>query len=722
MEEKEQNVIEIAINSRYKWFSEKRICSIIYKSVFIDCSQFDFFKVFYYLLKNFVCFRQQLKFLLKFFNFNFVVQLVKEEELVRLNYVRQIADHCRLVRNGYVYPLYSVRTGLDAYFSSQSSIENFENKNYSCVMTSINIPMMSHIGRAHELNILSWQMDMLTLTPSLYHLISLLHHARDTLKRPVKYVLVAHIYGKIMGMAGMWWKRFHQLSKLYSFHIIEDVAEGFHGFNDLFEYSWLHDRNEMIPDISLYSFGIIKFCTTFGGGVAFIKDKRIYDYIHDGVEENRVQTSTQLFWKYFKYFLIYQVLNNSTFIHKANLISDSLNIDHSQIVVSKLRSFDFSKLTTTDERLKFLEQIRIKYSNFQLSWMIERFNQFDYNSFHHKQFHIIHRFTRHLLEHLTIVNDKINRLSPINHRSIINECLLFFVQFNQTTTTKNLKIITKKLLEIIPKDVLEETENYFDISLFQSKCLPPGSINQLLNLKSISFCHNLQKLNENNKKNIYCWLYPCVVVNPQRLLYRLYSIGIDTYIGATQLNSLHTIITNNDNFTSHLNRRLCQSINCHCYKNNMESSCRYQSTIQPLKSNAERRSRYLTKNHQSNGNEKKKVDIPNQLRNSTTFDCFIEQLIENSFLNSEENNSVFSSDFIMDHVIYLPINRLVKAEDINIILKKLLIAIHPEPFFQFYLRIPKFCGRSSISHKPFFPSPKLFVKIVENSKKQYPKF
>ncbi|XP_014771339.1 uncharacterized protein LOC106869918 [Octopus bimaculoides] len=213
----------------------------------------------------------------------------------------------------FVLPCLSVRSGLDLYLQVQNFPPGSE-----IIVSAVNIPDIPYIIHHHGLQIVSLDIDVETTAPKIdffEHLIS---------KKTVA-LLVAHIYGKIFDLTP-----FIEITKRHNLVVIEDSAEGFCGFNYL---------GHPEADITLFSFGTIKYCTCLGGAIAKIRDKAIYEKM-DHIQDNySCQSSNNYLKKIMKCCLLYLLLDCPNLIKPILCILQILYLDYRQSVTKLVRGF-----------------------------------------------------------------------------------------------------------------------------------------------------------------------------------------------------------------------------------------------------------------------------------------------------------------------------------------------------------------------------------------------
>lgn len=239
-----------------------------------------------------------------------------------------------------VLPVLSVRTGFDLFLR----LMNFPSGS-EVIMSAINIPDMVKIVRHHKLNIVPLDISIDTVAPKT-HLLPQLVSSRTVA------IVIAHLYGKWVDMEDI--ITFANKHKLY---VVEDCAECFCGFDKL-----SHPQT----DVALFSFGIIKFYTSFGGAIAKIKPS-VYAKMAALQETYRVQSQATFLKKILKYVLVYMVLNNTTVnYHGIKLLRYMGYPNFKDSAVKMLRGFPND----------MLERIREQPSNALLATMLKRQKSF----------------------------------------------------------------------------------------------------------------------------------------------------------------------------------------------------------------------------------------------------------------------------------------------------------------------------------------------------------
>ncbi|CAK8698471.1 unnamed protein product [Clavelina lepadiformis] len=220
----------------------------------------------------------------------------------------------------FILPCLSVRTGLDLFLSIRHFPPGSE-----FILSGINIPTITKIIEHHGLKVRSCDINLETMGPSIEIMASLVSN------RTVA-VLVAHLYGKRFDMQPV-----IDLCKRYSIPVLEDCAEAFSG---------LGYKGHPESDISLFSFGTIKFSTAYGGAIMRIKNKKWYDDMKSLYSTYPVQSKFEYGKKLAKYFVISPLLNN-TFLFRTGISAFKMvGVDHKEVFTPFIRSFRINLITS----------------------------------------------------------------------------------------------------------------------------------------------------------------------------------------------------------------------------------------------------------------------------------------------------------------------------------------------------------------------------------------
>ena len=197
----------------------------------------------------------------------------------------------------------------------------------------------------HQLKIVSLDISIDTTEPKVEQLSSLITPSTVAL-------LISHIYGKWCPMDSI-----VNICKQHRIKVIEDCAEGFYGFQNLG-----HPKS----DLTLFSFGIIKTQTAFGGNVTKVRDQRVYERMVEMYEDYPRQTNSQLLQKLAKWSLIYIFMKHQWITKRVVYILRSLGYDHKPMTVRLMRGFPN----------QLIKRIREQPSDALLSMLHERYGNY----------------------------------------------------------------------------------------------------------------------------------------------------------------------------------------------------------------------------------------------------------------------------------------------------------------------------------------------------------
>ena len=171
-------------------------------------------------------------------------------------------------------------------------------------------------------------------------------------------ILVAHVFGKWCDMDPV-----IAAAQKYGLAVIEDCAEAFCGFERL---------GDPRSDIALFSFGVIKYLTAFGGAIAKVKNESVFSKMTELYETRDFQTRWEYFKKTCKCLTVYLALACPCVSQTIMYLCRCCNLDHKQVFVKMLRGFP-------DQMLK---KIKLRPST-QLLMMVRKkfkdFHEADYN-------------------------------------------------------------------------------------------------------------------------------------------------------------------------------------------------------------------------------------------------------------------------------------------------------------------------------------------------------
>ena len=111
-----------------------------------------------------------------------------------------------------------------------------------------------------------------------------------------------------------------------------------------------HPRSDLI----LYSFGVLKFCTALGGGMAKISGRDLHERMAKIYADDPVQDKEQYRLNVQKYFSFYWILNVPHVIKALMHVVRLFRLNHMEYVVHQLRAFN--KSPTPDELFRSLRR------------------------------------------------------------------------------------------------------------------------------------------------------------------------------------------------------------------------------------------------------------------------------------------------------------------------------------------------------------------------------
>ncbi|KAK3577166.1 hypothetical protein CHS0354_037504 [Potamilus streckersoni] len=249
----------------------------------------------------------------------------------------------------HVIPCLSVRTGFDLFLR----VKNFP-PGSEILMSAVNIPDMITVVKHHGLKVVPLDISIHTSGPKPELLEGLITEKTVA-------VLVAHIYGKWINMGPV-----IRFAQKHGLSVIEDCAEVFCGFEKL---------GHPESDIALFSFGVIKYYTAFGGAIAKIKDSEIFSQMKSLYDTYNVQKQSDYLYKIAKYFVPFIFLNCPSVIKPSMFLTRTFNIDHKAAFIKLLRGFPDH----------LMERIRHRPSTALLKVMLGRFKSFSQSDFNTSQ-------------------------------------------------------------------------------------------------------------------------------------------------------------------------------------------------------------------------------------------------------------------------------------------------------------------------------------------------
>lgn len=207
----------------------------------------------------------------------------------------------------HVLPLLSVRSGFDLYLRIMKFPPGSE-----VIMSAVNIPDMVHIVRHHQLQVVPLDISIDTTAPKVELL-------KDIVTPHTVAIVIAHLYGKMCPIDDI-----ISFAKERNIQVIEDCAECFGGFEKL---------SHPETDLALFSFGVIKLHTSFGGSIAKIKDIDMYRKMLELHSTYRLQTRLAYMRKVLKYIVLYFCLD-VPFVNKNGIrVFQTLGINHKDFAI-----------------------------------------------------------------------------------------------------------------------------------------------------------------------------------------------------------------------------------------------------------------------------------------------------------------------------------------------------------------------------------------------------
>lgn len=249
----------------------------------------------------------------------------------------------------HVMVLLSVRTGFDLFLK----VKNFP-PGSEIIMSAINIPDMSKIVLSHRLVVVPLDVSIDTLEPKIDLLPKLVSNKTVA-------IVVAHIYGKIINMQPI-----IDMAAQFGLIVIEDRAECFCGFDHVGHPS---------SDLVLFSFGVMKFYTSFGGGIGKVRDEETFKRMQSLYRTYPVQTHGMYFKKIFKYSILYSWLQVGFLPRFGMEVLKRFGVDYKALFVKLMRGFPN----------KMLEMIRWQPSTPLLATMLYRQRGFQLSHFNQQK-------------------------------------------------------------------------------------------------------------------------------------------------------------------------------------------------------------------------------------------------------------------------------------------------------------------------------------------------
>ena len=208
----------------------------------------------------------------------------------------------------------SARTAFDLWLT----LNKFP-KGSEILLTAVNIPDMLKVIREHGL--IPVPVDITYDT-----LFSTGEQVEKAITSKTVAVLVAQLYGKRNNIADI-----HSVTQKLNLPLIEDLAEGWSGP--------AYNECGAMADLTLFSFGPIKFNTAFGGGIVVVKDDQLFKRMEDLHKTYTIRDKSEMFSKLNKYMMALILLNVPFVTGTLMKLCMVLGIDHKSYVVAMLRGF-----------------------------------------------------------------------------------------------------------------------------------------------------------------------------------------------------------------------------------------------------------------------------------------------------------------------------------------------------------------------------------------------
>ena len=137
--------------------------------------------------------------------------------------------------------------------------------------------------------------------------------------------IVSYIYGVVFPI-----EEIAEYCRENSIFLVEDAAESYSGNNY---------NGDSKAVMTLFSFGSIKRCTSFGGALSFVRDPEIYKKMVEVHNTFPVQTKTEFLSKLVRSLVMATVLNNTKANYRFRSTSNLFNFNYKEFAVHNLRGF-----------------------------------------------------------------------------------------------------------------------------------------------------------------------------------------------------------------------------------------------------------------------------------------------------------------------------------------------------------------------------------------------
>ena len=138
-------------------------------------------------------------------------------------------------------------------------------------------------------------------------------------------IVIAHIFGKWCDIDPV-----IDVAEKYGLPVIEDCAESFCGF---------HNLGNPRAQLSLFSFGIIKYFTAFGGAVVKVKSDETYRKMLAIYESYPSAGRTEYLKKVCKIYLANVIMGSPFLTHSLMYLGRLVGFDYKSLFINMLRGF-----------------------------------------------------------------------------------------------------------------------------------------------------------------------------------------------------------------------------------------------------------------------------------------------------------------------------------------------------------------------------------------------
>ena len=207
----------------------------------------------------------------------------------------------------------SARTAFDLWLR----VNKFP-KGSELLLTAVNIPDMIKVIRESGLIPVPVDIAFDTLFPTA-------EAVRAAVTPKTVGILVAQLYGRRNDISEI-----AKVAQELRLPLIEDLAEGWAG-----GYTPLG----AMADLTLFSFGPIKFNTAFGGGIGVVKDAKLFKEMDAFHNQYNIRSKYEMLSKLVKYMIPLLLLNVPMLSGFLMRVCTTLGIDHKAYVVAMLRGF-----------------------------------------------------------------------------------------------------------------------------------------------------------------------------------------------------------------------------------------------------------------------------------------------------------------------------------------------------------------------------------------------